>query len=167
MKDPHNLPQTYTPSVFQLHGRIGRARYLAYGLVLNLLLVLCLLVLVTIAGDSAAGLVAVKWLSAAAAAALAVVLGGRRLQDLGVTRWAALILLIPVVNLVFSLWLICAPGKPGANRFGPPPAPNTRGVIVLAWAVPVLIAAAVLAAVALAPHKSNADRARDEMEQTI
>jgi uncharacterized membrane protein YhaH (DUF805 family) len=167
VNDPHSPQETYTPAMFQLRGRIGRVRYLAYSFVLNMLLVVCAVVLVTLAGDSADGLLVVKWVAAAAAAGLAVIVGGRRLHDMGYTCWAALVLLIPVVNLVFSLWLIGAPGNPGVNRFGLPPGSNSRAVIVLAWAVPVLFMAGVLAAIALAPHKSNAQRARDDMEQAI
>jgi len=153
---------TYTPSLFQLRGRIGRVRYLAYSFAFGMLLLLATLVLTTVAGDGVA-----TWLPGIASAALSVVVGGRRLHDLGRSRWIALGLLIPFVNLALALWLLCAPGNPAANRFGPAPGPNTRAVIVLAWAMPVVFLAGVIAAVALAPHKSRFERARDEMEQAI
>ena len=153
---------SYTPSIFQLRGRIGRVRYLAYGFVFGILVLLASALVATVAGEAAA-----TWLSAAATAALGVLLGVRRLHDLGRSGWIALGMLVPFVNLAIGLWLLCAPGDAGANRFGPAPGPNTRPLIVLAWAVPVIVVAGVLAAVALAPHKSNAQRARDEMEQAI
>lgn len=157
MNDP-----TYTPSIFELRGRIGRVRYLAYGFVFGILVLLAAAIGATVAGDAAA-----TWLSAAATAAFGILLGVRRLHDLGRSGWFALGMLVPFVNLAIGLWLLCAPGDPAANRFGPVPGPNTRPLVALAWAVPVLFVAGVLAAVALAPHKSNAQRARDEMEQAI
>lgn len=157
MNDP-----TYTPSIFELRGRIGRVRYLAYSAVFGILVLLAGAMMATVAGDAAA-----TWLSAAATAALGVLLAMRRLHDLGRSGWIALGVLVPFLNLAIGLWLLCAPGNLAANRFGPAPGPNTRPLIVLAWAVPVIFVAGVLAAVALAPHKSNAQRARDEMEQAI
>jgi len=153
---------TYTPALFQLRGRIGRVRYLAYGFAFGMLTLLATMLLVTVAGDAAA-----TWLSTAASAALSVIVGGRRLHDLGRSRWIALGLLVPIVNFAVGLWLLFAPGNPGTNRFGPAPGPNSRGVIALAWAVPVVFVAGVLAAVTLAPHKSSFERARDGMEQAI
>ncbi|WP_323143285.1 DUF805 domain-containing protein [Massilia phyllosphaerae] len=153
---------TTTPVLFQLHGRIGRVRYLAYSFAFGMLVLLATLLLAGLAGDTVA-----TWLSVGASAAIGIVVGGRRLHDLGRSRWIALGLLVPVVNLIIGLWLLFAPGSPAENRFGPAPGPNTRGVIALAWAVPVVFLAGVLAAFALAPHKSTTQRAHDEMEQGI
>lgn len=158
---------TYLPSILQLRGRIGRVRCLVYYVVLSAAVLLCCAALAAIAGRGQAGLDVVRVLGAAAAAAVSVLVGGRRLHDLGHTRWIALGLVIPVINIPLILLLLGAPGNTGPNRYGPAPAPNTRAVIVLAWAVPVVVAAGVLAAVALAPHKSAAQRAHDEMEQAI
>lgn len=153
---------THTPVLFQLHGRIGRVRYLAYSFAFGLLVLLATLLVASLAGDTVA-----TWLAAAASAAIGIVVGGRRLHDLGRSRWIALALLVPVVNLAIGLWLLLAPGNPAENRFGPAPGPNTRGVTALAWAVPVVFVAGVVAAFVLAPHKSNAQRAHDEMEQAV
>ena len=155
----------HTPSLFALRGRIGRVRYLAYSVLPNLLM-LGASAGMGIAG-SAGGTLALEGLAALAALALAILIGGRRLHDMGRTRWFAAGLLIPVVNLAVFLWLLCTPGDAGANRFGPAPGPNTRAVIALAWAMPIVYVASVLVAMALAPHKSAAQRAHDEMEQAI
>jgi hypothetical protein len=93
--------------------------------------------------------------------------GVRRLHDLGHKGWPAIGLFIPLMNAAVFLWLVVAPGNPHANRYGPAPGPNTRGVLVLAWALPVIFIAGILAATVLAPHKSAAQRAHDEMEQAI
>lgn len=150
------------PAIFRLRDRIGRGRYLAWNFVFTILLLLGTVPLMMVAGEAAA-----TWLSALCSAAVGMYLGVRRLHDLGRSGWIALGLLVPVLNLAIGLWLLCAPGDPEANRFGQAPPPNTRAVIVLAWAVPVVFVAGVLAAVGLAPHKSSFERARDEMEQAI
>jgi uncharacterized membrane protein YhaH (DUF805 family) len=155
-----------TASIFQLRGRIGRVRCLVYYLALSVALLLCCATIDAIIGYNEAGQHAVRLLGAAASVAV-VVVGGRRLHDLGHTRWFTLGLLIPVLNIPIVLLLLGAPGNIGPNRFGPAPAPNSRGLLAVAWAVPVLIVAGVLAAVILAPHKSTFERARDEMEQAI
>lgn len=50
----------------------------------------------------------------------------KRLHDLGYTGFLALALVVPFVNLAFSIWVGILPGTPGPNRFGavvdaPPP----------------------------------------------
>jgi uncharacterized membrane protein YhaH (DUF805 family) len=150
-----------------LPGRIGRLRFLAYGLLPNALLILCVMVLMTGSVASGAGLTVALGLFAAAALALGVLNGVRRLHDLGRKGWLAIGLLIPFVNVAVALWLLFAPGEPDANRYGPAPGANSRAVVALACGVPLILVAAIAAAVALAPHKSAAQRAHDEMEQAI
>ncbi len=162
-----NTQSTYQPSMFQLRGRIGRVRYLVYSFLLSVLLALCLMALTLVVGDSDAGFAAVKGLAIAGSLALTLVLGARRLRDLNQQLWIAATLLIPLVNIAVYLWLLFAPGGRDANFYGPPPGPNTRGVLAAAWAIPVLFVAALVTAVVLAPHKSEAERARVGMAQAI
>jgi uncharacterized membrane protein YhaH (DUF805 family) len=143
-----------------LRGRIGRARYLVLGFVSSLLLFLGLALV------ARRGLTPLLELAfGAAALALAVLLGARRLNDLGRNGWGALGLLIPMVNLFFFSYLLLARGERRENRYGPAPAPNPRGLLALAWAIPALLLAGMLAAWVLAPQKSEAERAREGMEQ--
>jgi len=154
------------PAMFQLRGRIGRVRYLAYNVLPGLL---CMVA----AAAALLGMyvffpvTVVGCIVSLGAFAFTFVIAGRRLHDLGHARWPLIGLLIPGVGLLLFLWLACAPGQPGANRFGPAPAPNTRAMVVLAWMLPLIYVVSMLAMTALAPHKSNAQRARDEMEQAI
>jgi len=155
----------YTPTLFPMRGRIGRVRLLAYSVLPNLLMLCASIAMASSDGGGVS--LAVEGLVAVAALALVLLIGVRRLHDMGRSGWFAAGLLIPVLNLAVFLWLLCAPGDARANRFGPPPGPNTRAVVALAWAMPVIYVASVLAAMALAPHKSAAQRAHDEMEQAI
>ena len=45
----------------------------------------------------------------------------KRLHDCGYTGLFALALLVPVVNLAFTIWAGILPGQPGPNRFGVAP----------------------------------------------
>jgi uncharacterized membrane protein YhaH (DUF805 family) len=47
-----------------------------------------------------------------------VALSVKRLHDIGYVGLFALALLIPLVNLAFTIWVGLLPGSPGANRFG-------------------------------------------------
>jgi len=51
----------------------------------------------------------------------AVVLAARRLHDVGLSGWYALLLLVPVLNLPGLLLLVFVPGAPGPNRWGVAP----------------------------------------------
>ena len=44
----------------------------------------------------------------------------RRLHDSGRSGWFVLLLFVPLINL-FCIALLCLPGTPGPNRYGPQP----------------------------------------------
>ena len=48
----------------------------------------------------------------------------RRLHDRDHAGWWVLLILVPVVNLLFYIYLLVAPGTGGGNRFGAPNPPN-------------------------------------------
>lgn len=45
----------------------------------------------------------------------------RRLHDLNLTGWLCLLIIVPGVNVFFSLYLLFAPGTIGANDYGADP----------------------------------------------
>jgi hypothetical protein len=75
--------------------------------------------------------------------------GVQRLHDIGWSGWLLLLSLVPVVGGVFSLLLFIIPGSTEANRFGPPPPPNSTAVKVLAalWLGVILLS--IIAAIAV------------------
>lgn len=163
---PKETSTTYTPSMFQLRGRIGRVRYLAYSFGLGVLVAAAMMLLMSTA-VSDAGKSLAENLGLGASFIVSLIVGVRRLHDLGRSGWFALGLVIPFVNVAVGLWLLFAAGNPGANQYGPPPPANTRGVIAVAWIVPVVFIAGIVMAIMMAPQKSSFERARDEMEQAI
>lgn len=150
---------TYQPTVFQLKGRIGRVRYLAYSV--------CTTTLMSIVG----GILAVMFPRALPAYAIlaltyipmiavSLILVVRRLHDLDRNGWLSLLMLIPFLNFLFGLYLLFAAGSEEANQYGPPPSPNTTLVVVGAWIVPIVFVVGILAAVAIPAYQQYVTRAQ-------
>ncbi|WP_173911792.1 DUF805 domain-containing protein [Acinetobacter sp. Marseille-Q1618] len=49
----------------------------------------------------------------------------KRLHDINLTAWLAFLELIPFVNLLFFIFLVCMPGTEGDNKYGIPRATQT------------------------------------------
>jgi uncharacterized membrane protein YhaH (DUF805 family) len=134
---------------FTTEGRIGRLRYLAWTMVL----MLACLPLFGIAGGFMAvsemlgGLLMV--VAGIAAAVVGVMFAVQRLHDIGWSGWLVLISVVPIVGGVFSLLMFIIPGSTEANRFGPPPPPNSTAVKVLAGLWLGAIVLGIVAAIAL------------------
>lgn len=158
---PPSDDATYQPRLWQVNGRIGRMRYLAFYAAMVLLMIPVAIVLgvagaATGAGSkSLSGMVVpmiLLGIIALAAVVMGIIIGRRRLNDMGRSGWFLLLSLIPLVNLVFYIWILCAPGDQGTNEYGPAPAPNTTlinvaGGIMIAFMV-VGVAANVVMGVA-------------------
>ena len=127
----------YQPSIFSFRGRIGRMRYLAYNAGANLLLMGVLILM----SGGLAGLTALPDMSSAfglfyivsnlALFVLAIGWGKRRLNDLNRSGWWMLLLIVPLVNFAFMIYLICFGGSEASNNFGPAPVANSLGVKIL------------------------------------
>lgn len=172
---PNNLSEgelsddaRYAPKVFAFSGRVGRLRYLAYAfiyyLVFGLFLgVVAALVLPAFQGEqtSVLSIVVMSFLGLGYLAMLVmfVVLGRRRLNDQDSSGWWLLLWLVPVVNLIFMLYMLLWPGSKGVNRFGVKPNKNSIGIILASLLLPVIIGG-VLAAVAIPAYQDYVVRAQ-------
>jgi uncharacterized membrane protein YhaH (DUF805 family) len=159
--------ETYTPKFFALDGRIGRVRYLAYSIGAGLLMMPVMILLVGMSAftgaltDSAGGGGLFGALIAYGLSfAVTVILARRRLHDLGKTAWLGLLLFVPFVNFIVALWMLFAAGDAQANEYGPPPGPNTKGVIILAWILPVIFVVGILAAISIPAYQDYVNKAR-------
>lgn len=137
--------------LFSAAGRIGRARYIAYGFGLYLLSMLAGVVGARLFGEVGAVLATVAWV---AMAVLGVMLTVQRCHDFNVTGWFALLIVVPLANLVF----LFIPGTDGPNRFGAPTPPNSVGVLVVAWLIPGIVIAGMIAAIALPAYQAYLQR---------
>lgn len=143
--------------LFSVSGRIGRARYIAYAIGLWALLVV-VVALSALLGAFGGVLMIVAYI---AAVVLGFMLTIQRAHDFNVTGWLALVSLIPLVNLIFLI----IPGTDGENRFGAKTPPNTVGVLIAAWLLPVIFVVGMVAAIALPAYQDYVKRAQAKQFQ--
>lgn len=146
MHNPYAAPQAgldlpFAPTgqarLFSWNERIGRVRYLAYSM-----LGIPAAILYGFAVALTFGIAKVRQYIPPESSAsdtviftiplvfmLALVLATRRrLHDIDVSSWWALMLLFPILQFVFLIYLLVAPGTPEANRFGAAPQPPDFGL---------------------------------------
>lgn len=160
---------TYTPRIFTPQGRIGRLRYLAYGMLSYLLVIPVFLVVGVLAAagasdDGGVGILGGIGMLIGAIAYIAIIvysfmLSKRRFNDLGQSGWLSLLFIIPLVNIIVGLFLIFAPGKPMTNQYGQPPGKNPIWVIICALVYPIAIIG-ILAAIVVPAYSDYVERAQ-------
>ncbi|UVL99175.1 DUF805 domain-containing protein [Pseudomonas atacamensis] len=133
------LPPFATLKPFSVEGRIGRLRFLAWTMVLSLVTlpivgVFALIALGLVSGDSTTGLILGGILAVflfIGFMIVSILFSVQRLHDIGWSGWLWLLNLVPFVGSFFPLVMMVVPGNTGANRYGPPPPPNSTAVKVL------------------------------------
>lgn len=170
--------ETYAPQMFSFSGRIGRLRYLAYQTTAIILIYLVFAILGAVVlgmtGNSSPNFAAIGVIGA-----LAMLLGfaaiiivtftfvKRRLNDCGVSGWWGILVFVPLVNMLMSLFLIFAPGSKGANDFGPAPEKNSVIVVIGGLFFPLIMIIGILAAIALPAYKDYTVRAKAAQSQSV
>ena len=124
--------------IFAVSGRIGRARYFAYGSALYFLCGLAAMLLLQV--HPVLGL-----LPYAVMLVHGFMLTIQRCHDFDMSGWLSLLALVPLANLIF----LFIPGSEGPNRFGGPTPPNGAGVLFVAWLLPVVAGSGIVAAIAV------------------
>jgi uncharacterized membrane protein YhaH (DUF805 family) len=165
LAEPVSL-ETYEPSLFSLSGRLGRLRYVMYGLLISLSGGLALGIAIAVSGFNAQSMNGMKGSMAFVALVYglvlfsSLVLARRRLHDLNKSAWHCALLIVPLVNVVMGFWLTFGRGTEGRNHFGPAPSPNSRALVATAWVLGLLwvglVTAAVLLPIALLPSSGGA-----------
>jgi uncharacterized membrane protein YhaH (DUF805 family) len=138
--------------VFSISGRIGRARYIAYGMGFYILFGFFAGILAATLGPIGAVLTIVAWV---AIVVIGFMLTIQRCYDFNMSGWLSLLMLVPLANLIF----LFIPGTDGPNRFGAPTPPNGVGVLIAAWSLPVIMVIGIAAAVALPAYQDYQKRA--------
>ncbi|WP_445180721.1 DUF805 domain-containing protein [Pseudomonas sp. McL0111] len=134
-----NLPAFAELKPFSVEGRIGRLRFLAWTMVLSLVGIpvvgiFALIGLGLVSGDSTTGLIIggiFAFFLFIAFVIVSILFSVQRLHDIGWSGWLWLLNLVPFVGTFFPFVIMIVPGNSGANRYGPPPPPNSTAVKVL------------------------------------
>nr|WP_256489347.1 DUF805 domain-containing protein [Pleionea sp. CnH1-48] len=145
--------------------RIGRIRYLAYSFGVTFLMAMLLGIVFAITGgsfDNLSGgitmiLGAVFYVGIIV---LTFVMMIRRLNDLGQSGWLSLLYLIPLLNLLLTIYLVFFPGDEGANKYGGKPVPNTALTWIVGLIAPLVVIIGILAAVAIPAYSDYVQRAQ-------
>jgi uncharacterized membrane protein YhaH (DUF805 family) len=164
----------YQPRLWAWRGRIGRLRYLAYLFIISLINMLPVTILMGVLGatgvlaNNPEAIVGISTLLYLPLLVFSFVLAKRRFNDANRSGWFSLLLWVPLVNFVVSLYLIFARGDEGSNDFGPPPAPNSTAIKVLGLVLPVLVIVfGILAAIAIPAYQDYTQRARAASSQGL
>ncbi|MCY1397609.1 hypothetical protein D3C76_560350 [compost metagenome] len=154
------LPEYGELKYLSASGRIGRVRYLGWGMGAMFLMMPVFAVFAGLASVSSSLAMVLLIVAVAAYTVIAVLFGIQRLHDIGWSGWLWLVNLVPLVGSVMGLLMLLMPGNSGANRYGPPPPPNSRGVVVLAWSTILMAIIGILAAIAIPTYQDYVTRAQ-------
>ena len=112
--------------VFKTEGRLNRLRYIKYMIILALIASVSTFIMSSMAtfltGNPTGTLVnLITGIWALVAGAGNVMLMIRRLHDLDKNGYFALVAFVPVIGIIFSVYLFCAKGTDGWNKYGADP----------------------------------------------
>lgn len=189
IQNPYQTPQGELTVDGQAHGeikflspasRIGRLRYLAHSFLFMLVASIAMSVVVGIFAAVLAGV----GLGETAAVGVVILLSVgcyiamlvvyvifmiQRLHDLNKSGWMSLLVLIPIVNFFFGLYLIFAPGTRGPNNYGLAPPPNRTWHWIVGLIAPALMTVVVvgmMAAIAIPAYSDYVDRAERAAQES-
>jgi uncharacterized membrane protein YhaH (DUF805 family) len=161
MQNPYGAPRAlvgdraeeFQPvKLFAVSGRIGRARYIVYSILVSFVLVLPAMALMALSPGLGLAVLAVAYI---ATFVMSIMLTIQRSHDFNTSGWLSLLVFVPFANLIF--WFM--PGTDGPNRFGAKTPPNSTGVMVALWIVPVVFVLGIVAAIALPAYQDYVKRA--------
>ncbi|QRY81114.1 DUF805 domain-containing protein [Pseudomonas sp. PDNC002] len=159
------LPEFGELNVFTTEGRIGRVRYLGWSMAIMLISMPLFLIVAGLYAVSSTLGILLGVVALIGFLIVSVMIGAQRLHDIGWSAWLLLLNLVPFIGSVFPLLMLLIPGTAGANRYGPPPPPNSRGVAVLAWTTLVVPIIGILAAIAIPAYQGYVERAQSAQYQ--
>ncbi|WP_428244037.1 DUF805 domain-containing protein [Gynuella sp.] len=159
--EPYGKIRLFSPST-----RIGRIRYLAYLMVASLIFYLAAALVSVVAPMLLnSGAISVSQLLLLAIPLylvmiyFSVVLMIQRLHDLNRSGWFCLLAIVPLLNVLFLLWILFAPGTPATNDYGHRPPPNKIWHWLCAFIIPLLMISVILA-VAIPSYNQYLERAQ-------
>lgn len=164
MQNPYGAPRAavgdaaeeFQPvRILAVSGRIGRARYVVYSIMLTMLIMFVAGVASAFLGAAGIALIVLGYV---AVIVLSFMLTIQRSHDFNLTGWFSLLALVPLVNIIF--WFI--PGTDGPNRFGAKTPPNPVLVLIGVWVVPLVFIAGIVAAVSIPAYQDYVMRSEQK-----
>jgi uncharacterized membrane protein YhaH (DUF805 family) len=143
-----------TINIWSPKGRLGRVRYIAYSIGFGLLFNMASTAFAALGGENLGLILFIATL--VAGGVIHALLSIQRAHDLNTTGWLAILAFIPLLNLIF--WF--APGTKAENRFGKQTPPNSTGVTIAAWIIPIVFFVGILAAIAIPAYQDYVERAQ-------
>nr|WP_314368759.1 DUF805 domain-containing protein [uncultured Acinetobacter sp.] len=129
-----SIQQTIADNPLRPLGRFSRLSYLGWSFLMNLIFFVAIGIPILILANSFDPDAFAKYtvlfmlicgLTGLILLYLSIVFLIRRLHDCNRSAWLGLLIIVPVINLFFILYLLCAKGTEGPNNFGP--VRETRG----------------------------------------
>ncbi|WP_336167254.1 DUF805 domain-containing protein [Acinetobacter sp. 161(2023)] len=153
MNAPFENQATQQDSPFKANGRFGRLSYAAWTLLFSFVIVIAIIIIAftfgltnkDLTGHSTAGMILIG-IVYIVCIYFNFIFTIRRLHDRNNTGWLSLLMLIPVVNFIFMIYLFAAKGTEGTNDYGPQ-RPTLGWERVLGWIYIVLIPLAFVFAI--------------------
>jgi len=167
MQNPYGAPRAavgdageeFQPvKIFAVSGRIGRARYVVYSIVLSLLIMFVAGLATALLGPLGVAVMVVAYVGLIV---VSIMLTIQRSHDFNMSGWFSLLALVPLVNMIF--WFI--PGTDGTNNYGPKTPPNSALVLVGVWIVPLVFVGGILAAVSIPAYQDYVKRANTQQSR--
>lgn len=123
-------------SPFSPKGRFGRLSYLAWMFIVGMLYTCTIFIVAGVAGvalmqvgsfspdalfQSSLGYFALLliFIVIIIFTVISICISIRRIHDLNKSGWLWLLFLIPVINIIFGIYIMCAKGTEGENQYGP------------------------------------------------
>lgn len=153
-------------------GRFGRLSYLGWVMLSSIVMMILLFILLSIFGlafnpqNLSIGPLIPYIIIYLVFIYFSVVFMIRRLHDRNHSGWLALLVFVPLANIIFMLYLIFAKGDETTNAYGPP-RPTATWEKVLAWIYIALIPLSIVAAIALPSYQNYVEGAQMQQYEQI
>lgn len=173
--NPYQVPQSNVDyqgqddysevKVLSVRGRIGRLRYLGYSMGYSMLIYLAfavagfVLVSMGLTKERYTGLLLIAYIPIIA---LSLMLTIQRAHDFNTTGWLALLMFVPLANLIFMF----IPGTDGENRFGKKTPPN-RGALLIVLIIIAIVFIGIVAAVAIQTYQGIVHKAQAAAQNNL
>ncbi len=165
---------------YQLSGRIGRLRYISYLTLMTILMYVFVGVITVglsnlltgVDNESVSLFIGLLFflLLLPLAFYTTIIYPKRRLHDSNLSGWLAILMFIPLINVLFSFYLMFARGHDDVNQYGYPPRPNRTIHYIVAIIVPIfaVFIIGIIAAIAIPAYQDYIQRAQQvQLEQVL